>query len=85
MLREGSKKWDGGYVIAGLVGHGDAFVMRDPWGIRPAFYYYDDEIAVVTSERPNNSPVKPKIPNVCKSLNEVDQVIRVFQRGRIKI
>jgi len=52
VLREGSKKWDGGYVIAGLVGHGDAFVMRDPWGIRPAFYYHDDEIAVFTSERP---------------------------------
>ena len=52
ILRESSKKWDGGYVIAGLLGHGDAFVMRDPWGIRPAFYYYDEEIAVVASERP---------------------------------
>jgi amidophosphoribosyltransferase len=52
VLREGSKKWDGGYVIAGLLGHGDAFVIRDPWGIRPAFYYSDEEIAVVTSERP---------------------------------
>ncbi len=52
MLREASKKWDGGYVIAGLLGHGDAFVIRDPWGIRPAYYYRDDEIAVVTSERP---------------------------------
>ncbi len=38
ILREASKKWDGGYVIAGLMGHGDAFVVRDPWGIRPAFY-----------------------------------------------
>ncbi|UCH15830.1 MAG: amidophosphoribosyltransferase [Bacteroidales bacterium] len=52
ILSQSSKKWDGGYVIAGLIGHGDAFVMRDPWGIRPAFYYYDDEVAVVTSERP---------------------------------
>ncbi len=52
ILREASKKWDGGYVIAGLLGHGDAFVIRDPWGIRPAFYYSNDEIAVVTSERP---------------------------------
>ncbi|MBN2481068.1 MAG: amidophosphoribosyltransferase [Bacteroidales bacterium] len=52
VLREASKKWDGGYVIAGLLGHGDAFVMRDPWGIRPSFYYTNDEIAVVTSERP---------------------------------
>lgn len=52
VLRESSKKWDGGYVIAGLLGHGDAFVIRDPWGIRPAYYYFDDEVAVVTSERP---------------------------------
>jgi amidophosphoribosyltransferase len=52
ILRESSKRWDGGYVIAGMVGHGDSFVMRDPNGIRPAFYYYDDEIAVVASERP---------------------------------
>jgi amidophosphoribosyltransferase len=52
VLRESSKKWDGGYVIAGLFGHGDGFVIRDPWGIRPAFYYYDEEIAIVASERP---------------------------------
>ena len=51
-LREGSKRWDGGYAIAGLLGHGDAFVVRDPWGIRPAYYFYNDEIVVVTSERP---------------------------------
>jgi amidophosphoribosyltransferase len=52
VLREASKRWDGGYVIAGLLGHGDAFVVRDPWGIRPAFYYANEEIVVVTSERP---------------------------------
>ncbi len=52
MLRDASKRWDGGYVIAGMLGHGDAFVIRDPWGIRPAFFYKDDEIVVVTSERP---------------------------------
>ncbi len=52
VLRDACKYWDGGYVIAGLIGHGDAFVLRDPAGIRPAFYYVDDEIAVVTSERP---------------------------------
>lgn len=52
ILKESSKHWDGGYAIGGLIGHGDAFVMRDPWGIRPAFYYYDDEIVVVASERP---------------------------------
>jgi amidophosphoribosyltransferase len=52
ILRESSKKWDGGYVIGGVIGHGDAFIMRDPWAIRPAFYYYDDEIVVAASERP---------------------------------
>jgi amidophosphoribosyltransferase len=52
MLRRSAKTWDGGYTIAGIIGHGDAFVMRDPSGIRPAYYYCDDEIAVVTSERP---------------------------------
>ena len=52
VLENASKDWDGGYAIAGMFGHGDAFVMRDPSGIRPAFYYYDDEIVVVASERP---------------------------------
>ena len=52
MLKRASKDFDGGYVMAGLIGHGDAFVMRDPSGIRPAFYYHDDEVVVVTSERP---------------------------------
>ncbi|MGK9125936.1 class II glutamine amidotransferase [Olivibacter sp. SA151] len=52
ILRRSAKTWDGGYTISGIFGHGDAFVMRDPAGIRPAYYYYDDEIAVVTSERP---------------------------------
>jgi amidophosphoribosyltransferase len=52
ILRRSSKYWDGGYVMAGMIGHGDAFVLRDPSGIRPAFYYADDEVVVVTSERP---------------------------------
>ena len=52
VLRKASKKWDGGYAIAGLLGHGESFVMRDPAGIRPAYYYDDDEILVVASERP---------------------------------
>jgi len=52
ILRRASKKWDGGYAMAGMMGHGDAFVLRDPAGIRPTFYYYDDEIVVVASERP---------------------------------
>ena len=52
LLKRASRKFDGGYVMAGLIGHGDAFVMRDPSGIRPAFYYQDEEVAVVASERP---------------------------------
>ncbi len=52
ILVNAAKRWDGGYAIAGMLGHGDAFVMRDPSGIRPVFYYYDDEIAVAASERP---------------------------------
>jgi amidophosphoribosyltransferase len=52
ILKRSLRDADGGYVMAGLLGHGDAFVVRDPNGIRPCFYYYNDEIAVVTSERP---------------------------------
>jgi amidophosphoribosyltransferase len=52
ILRRSAKYWDGGYVMAGLIGHGDAFVLRDPSGIRPAFWYEDDEVVVVASERP---------------------------------
>jgi amidophosphoribosyltransferase len=52
ILRRSAKNWDGGYAISGIVGNGDAFVLRDPSGIRPAFYYQDDEIVVAASERP---------------------------------
>jgi amidophosphoribosyltransferase len=52
VLTRSAKNWDGGYTICGMIGHGDAFVMRDPAGIRPAFYYEDEEVVVVTSERP---------------------------------
>jgi amidophosphoribosyltransferase len=52
ILSKASRDWDGGYAMAGMVGHGDAFVMRDPSGIRPVFYYIDDEVVVVASERP---------------------------------
>ncbi len=52
ILKKSSKNWDGGYAMAGLLGHGDAFVLRDPAGIRPAYYYKDDEVVVVASERP---------------------------------
>ena len=52
ILSRASKNWDGGYAMAGMIGHGDAFVLRDPAGIRPAYYYKDDEVVVVASERP---------------------------------
>lgn len=52
ILKRASKEFDGGYVMCGLIGHGDAFVLRDPAGIRPCHYYMDDEIVVVASERP---------------------------------
>lgn len=52
ILKRASEDWDGGYAMSGLIGHGDAFVLRDPSGIRPTFWYEDDEVCVVTSERP---------------------------------
>jgi amidophosphoribosyltransferase len=52
ILKKASRGWDGGYAMAGLFGHGDAFVFRDPAGIRPAYYYEDEEVVVVASERP---------------------------------
>lgn len=52
ILTRAAKKFDGGYVIGGMIGHGDGFVMRDPNGIRPGFYYQDDEVVVAASERP---------------------------------
>lgn len=68
ILERSTKDWDGGYAIAGLIGHGDAFVVRDPWGIRPAHYYHDDEIVVVASER----PVIQTVMNV--SIDQVQEV-----------
>lgn len=68
VLQAATKDFDGGYAMAGLIGHGDAFVVRDPWGIRPAFYYADDEIVVVASER----PVIQTVMNI--SVNEVNQI-----------
>ncbi len=68
ILIRASKKWDGGYVITGMTGQGDSFIMRDPWGIRPAFWYCDDEVLVAASER----PVIQTVFNVASELiNEV--------------
>ena len=52
VLQRASRKFDGGYVMAGMMGHGDAFILRDPMSIRPAYYYEDDEVVVMASERP---------------------------------
>ncbi|WP_172919267.1 amidophosphoribosyltransferase [Capnocytophaga canis] len=52
ILRKSARRWDGGYAMAGILGHGDAFVVRDPAGIRPAYYYKDEEVVVIASERP---------------------------------
>ncbi|MFN0256894.1 class II glutamine amidotransferase [Pedobacter ureilyticus] len=65
ILRRSAKSWDGGYTMSGIVGNGDAFVMRDPAGIRPAFYYMDDEVVVAASERPAiQTAFKVQINNV---------------------
>jgi hypothetical protein len=52
ILKESAPVWDGGYVVCGITGSGETFVLRDPWGIRPAFYYKDDEVFALASERP---------------------------------
>jgi amidophosphoribosyltransferase len=70
ILKKSAKNWDGGYAMAGLLGHGDAFVLRDPAGIRPVFYYSDDEVVVVASER----PVIQTVFNV--PINEVKELKR---------
>ncbi len=52
VLSNAAESWDGGYALAGMLGHGDAFALRDPWGIRPLYYFHNQEVVVVTSERP---------------------------------
>lgn len=85
VLKRASSDWDGGYVITGLLGHGDAFVMRDPNGIRPAYYYMDDEVVVAASERPviqttfnvkadQVKELKPGHALIIKHHNEVEEV-----------
>ncbi|MBN1119027.1 MAG: amidophosphoribosyltransferase [Bacteroidales bacterium] len=84
ILRESSKKWDGGYAIMGAIGHGDGFVMRDPWAIRPAFYYYDDEIVVAASER----PVIQTVMNLSvEDVNELDagSALIVKRDGKVSL
>lgn len=83
ILRRSASNWDGGYVIAGLLGHGDAFVLRDPSGIRPAYYYQDDEIAVVASERP---AIQTTFNVPFKEVKEIEpgHALVIKKNGRIK-
>jgi len=84
ILKKASKKWDGGFVIGGLLGHGDSFVMRDPNGIRPAFYYKDEEIVVVASERP---AIQTAFNLNIKDIKELDpgSAIVIKNNGIVKI
>jgi len=82
LLERATKDWDGGYAIAGLIGHGDAFVVRDPWGIRPAYYYHDDEIVVVASERPVIQTVMNAQVAKVKEINPGEALI-IKKNGKI--
>ena len=84
ILERSSRRWDGGYVIAGLMGHGDAFVTRDPWGIRPACYYYNDEFVVVASERPVIQTAMNVRVNEVKEL-ESGHALIIKKDGRISV
>ena len=84
ILKKASKNWDGGYVMGGLLGHGDSFVMRDPAGIRPAFYYKDNEVVVVASERPAIQNAFNIGTNKIKELNPGSAII-VKNKGDVFI
>ena len=93
ILKKAAKNWDGGYAMAGLLGHGDSFVLRDPSGIRPAYYYKDDEVVVVASERPviqtafnvnfeNVHELPPGCAIITKKSGEIsiDQILKPLER-----
>jgi amidophosphoribosyltransferase len=82
VLEDSSKDWDGGYTVAGIIGHGDMFVARDPWGIRPAFYYQDEEVVIVASERPVIQTVMNVPIDKVKELNPGNALL-VKKDGRI--
>ena len=84
ILQRASKNWDGGYAMVGLFGHGDAFVYRDPAGIRPAYYYQDDEVVVVASERPVIQTVFNVPFDEVKELEHAHALI-VKKNGLVKI
>lgn len=84
VLRTASPRWDGGYVICGITGSGDSFTFRDPWGIRPAFWYADDEIVVIASERP---VIQTALGVGYDSINELQpgQGIMVNKKGEMHL
>ena len=84
ILKKASEDWDGGFVIGGMLGHGDAFVIRDPAGIRPAFYYMDDEVVVIASERPVIQTVFNTNFKEIKEINPGDCLV-VKKSGQIQI
>ena len=84
ILRRSSRIWDGGYVICGITGNTDMFALRDPCGIRPAFYYHDDEIAVVASERPVIQTVMNVSAEEVKEL-QPGQAFLVKENGQISL
>ena len=84
ILKKASEDWDGGFVIGGMLGHGDAFVIRDPAGIRPAFYYMDDEVVVIASERPVIQTVFNTNFKDIKEINPGDCLV-VKKSGQIQI
>lgn len=84
IIRTASEEWDGGFVICGLTGSGDAFVFRDKWGIRPAFYYIDDEIVVVASERPVIQTILNVRTEEVRELQAGESLV-IKKDGRIKL
>lgn len=84
ILKNASTDWDGGYTMAGMIGHGDAFVLRDPSGIRPAFYFEDDEVVVVTSERP---AIQTAFNVPVDQIHELDpgKAIIIKKNGEVKL
>ena len=84
VLKTSSKEWDGGYVICGITGSGESFAVRDPWGIRPAFWYMDDEIMVLASERP---VIQTALNVPVESINELQpgQAILLNKAGKMRL
>ncbi|MDR1980098.1 MAG: amidophosphoribosyltransferase [Tannerellaceae bacterium] len=83
VLKKCTPLWDGGFVICGMTGSGESFSMRDPWGIRPAFYYVDDDVMVLASERPVIQTAMDVSAEDVKELNR-GEAIFVSKNGRVK-